>query len=86
MIVKETKKYRIEREDGLIDDCKYMLYFADGWSIYGGNTCMPCKSIKEAMEYVKEADWDKDYESIKEVAKDVTKWKVGRGDELGVGD
>ena len=29
MIVKETKKYRIESESGLIDDCKYMLYFAE---------------------------------------------------------
>lgn len=51
MVVRETKKYRIEREDGLIDDCKYMLYFADGWHNDGYHS-VPCRTIKECMEWV----------------------------------
>lgn len=68
MIVKKTKKYRIEREDGLIDNCKYMLYMAEGWTFCGGEDCMPCKSIKEAMEFVKEASFDDDYEKVRDMA------------------
>lgn len=59
MVVRETKKYRIEREDGLIDDCKYMLYFADGWTSEGYHS-LPCRTIKEAMEWVAGATKEKE--------------------------
>lgn len=54
------KKYRervssIEVGLDLIDNCKYLLYFADNWSWYD-ISCVPVKSKKEALEFVKEAE------------------------------
>ena len=54
------KKYRervasIEREDGLIDDCKYMLYFDEDWCWSEDYWALPVKSKKEALEFIKEA-------------------------------
>lgn len=56
------KKYRervarLEKEDGLIDECKYMLYMNKGWNIFGedGFWCSPVKSKKEALEVIKDA-------------------------------
>jgi hypothetical protein len=54
------KKYlervdRVEAEDGLIDDCKYMLYFKDGWAYEGEYWCLPCKSKKEILEFVRDS-------------------------------
>ena len=57
MVVRETTKYCIERESGLIDDCKYMLYFKNGWN-WMGYDALPVRTIKEAMEYINEADED----------------------------
>lgn len=53
------EKYRervssIEREDGLIDDCKYMLYLNDGWEFWEeGMQSIPVKSKKEALYFIK---------------------------------
>jgi hypothetical protein len=44
----------IKAEDGLIDDCLYMVYFADGWTL-AGDDVMPVKSIKEAIYFIKDA-------------------------------
>lgn len=54
------KKYRervsaIEVGFDLIDNCKYLLYFNDNWSWYD-IWCVPVKSKKEALEFIKEAD------------------------------
>lgn len=53
------KKYHnrvedFELEDGLIDGCPYMLYFKAGWTLCGESS-VPCKSIAEAIRYIKEA-------------------------------
>jgi hypothetical protein len=40
-----------EREDGLIDDCKYMLYLREN---YASETSFPCRTIKEAVEFTKD--------------------------------
>lgn len=59
MTLNIPKKYQerfksLEAEDGLIDDCKYILTFARGWAWEGfGN--VPVRSKKEAIEYLKEA-------------------------------
>ena len=53
------KKYRervekLEREEGLIDDCKYMLYYSDDYTdgeCYGSS--YPVRSITEAIDYIK---------------------------------
>ena len=43
-------------EDELIDDCKYMLEFANGYHLcYPEFTEVPCKSIAEAIRFVEEA-------------------------------
>lgn len=55
------KKYHerfkmIEAEDGLVDDCKYMLYWNAPWTDdgeYGVESCFPVKSITEAIEHIK---------------------------------
>lgn len=57
------KKYfgSLEREDGLIDDCKYMLYFAPGYAWVGEYPCLPVRSKKEALEYLKGGQPEKGY-------------------------
>jgi len=47
---------KIEEEPGLCDNCKYMLYFARGWAWSVDYTSLPCKSIKEVIEFVKNAE------------------------------
>ena len=54
------EKYRervasLEKEDGLIDDCKYMLYFDEDWCWSEDYWALPVKSKKEALEFIKEA-------------------------------
>lgn len=63
------KKYEkffgsLEREDGLIDDCKYMLYFANGYAYMGEYPCVPVLSKKEALEFLKCAEPEKGYEDL----------------------
>ena len=41
-------------EDGLVDDCKYMLYYTDGYT--DGecvSSCYPVRSISEAIYFIK---------------------------------
>ena len=54
------KKYQervkdLEREDGLIDDCKYMLYFSEKWCWSEDYWAIPVKSKQEALQFIKEA-------------------------------
>ena len=50
---------KLEQEDGLIDDCKYMLYFAEGWGYYMGykdyTIDLPVRNYKEVIKFLKEA-------------------------------
>lgn len=39
-------------ENGLIDDCKYMLEFAEGFNWHEEDS-LPCKSVTEAITYIK---------------------------------
>jgi len=63
-VPEKLKKYfgSLEREDGLIDDCKYMLYFAPGYAAEGEYPCMPVKSKKEALEWLQLGMPEKGYE------------------------
>lgn len=45
----------IEMEQGLIDDCKYILYFKNGWKWDGEYESVPVRSITEAIEFIKES-------------------------------
>lgn len=45
---------RLEKEDGLIDDCKYMLYFKDGYAYMGEYPIFPVRSKKEALEFLRQ--------------------------------
>lgn len=45
-------------EDGLIDDCKYLLVWTDDFTDMGEEgrgSCFPVKSVAEAAKYVKES-------------------------------
>lgn len=66
-VPEKYKKYfgSLEAEDGLIDDCKYMLYFAPGYAYMGEYPCMPVLSKKEALEFLKYAELEKGYEELK---------------------
>jgi len=60
LLQKLPKKYRnrvqdFTAEDGLIDDCKYILTFADGYT-WNGYESLPCKSISEAVTFVRETE------------------------------
>lgn len=56
------KKYHerfktIEEEDGLVDDCKYILYWNAPWTDCdeeGFESCYPVRSITEAIQYIKD--------------------------------
>jgi hypothetical protein len=41
----------IEAEDGLIDDCKYMVYLKDGWEFCDGQT-FPIKNVRELKYFL----------------------------------
>ena len=43
---------------GLIDDCKYLLYFAEGWHWYGA-TNVPIKNLKEVKHFLIECERSK---------------------------
>ena len=49
-----------EKESGLIDNCKYMLYFNENWCWSGDYWSIPVKSKKEALEFIKEAELKKE--------------------------
>ena len=58
--LKVPKKYLerfacLEREYDLIDGCKYMLYFKDGWALQDF-TNVPVFSKKEALEFIRNAN------------------------------
>lgn len=63
-VPKKYEKYfgSLETEDGLIDDCKYMLYFASGYAAEGEYPCMPVRSKKEALEWIRMGEPEKGYE------------------------
>ena len=54
------KKYHdrvdiLEEENGLIDDCKYMLYFKNGYKWSDGYSTVACRSITEAIRFIKDS-------------------------------
>jgi hypothetical protein len=51
----EERFDRLEAESELIEDCKYILYFAKGWAL-GDFPDVPVKSKKEAIKYLKDAN------------------------------
>ena len=58
--LKVPKKYEkffgcLETDIGLTDDCKYMLYFADGYGMDGEYQSVPCFSKKEALRFLRAA-------------------------------
>ena len=59
---KVPKKYQkyfggLEQEHDLIDDCKYMLYFAYGYAWNGDYKSVPVRSKAEAIKFLREADY-----------------------------
>lgn len=50
----QERVYTIEKENDLIDDCKYMVYFMTNWS-WDGYSNVPAKSKKEALDFIKNA-------------------------------
>lgn len=62
-VPKKYQKYfgSLEREGGLIDDCPYMLYFADGYAYMGEYPSMPVASKKEALEFLRLGEEEKGY-------------------------
>lgn len=45
---------QVVKEDGLIDDCKYMVYFTENIN-FAGYDSVPCKTITEAIYFIKNA-------------------------------
>ena len=43
----------LEAESGLIDDCRYILELADGWTFEDGGMTIPVRSKKEAFEFLR---------------------------------
>lgn len=73
----QDRFFSLEREKGLIDDCKYILTLNGGWQFDDGGKTIPVRSKAEAIEWLKEAivddfwdrweceprrdDWDEEY-------------------------
>ncbi len=55
----------LEVNDGTYEDCKYVLYFADGYAYEGEYPIWFVNSKKEALECLKDAEPEKDYEELK---------------------
>lgn len=61
LLARLPKQYRdrvwnLTKEDDLIDDCRYMLYWTKDYTdgeCYG--SCFPVRSIQEAVDFVKES-------------------------------
>lgn len=54
----EERFERLEPASDLIDDCKYLLYFKEGWGIDDGYElcgCYPVRSKAEALKYLRES-------------------------------
>lgn len=45
----------IEPDGDLIGGCRYLLYYNNGWSYEDGSITIPCVSIQEVKEYVRNA-------------------------------
>ena len=63
MKLKVPNKYekvfdRLEEDGDLIDDCKYMLSFKEGYAWMGEYWAVPVKSKKEALQFIREYDVD----------------------------
>lgn len=50
----QVKVMDLQAEDGLIEDCKYMLYFNPNYG-FNGYDSVPCKNIDEAIYYSRNA-------------------------------
>lgn len=53
------KKYHarvdvLEADEGLIDNCRYMLYLKEDWQFCDGGQSYPVRSIDEAVYFVRE--------------------------------
>ena len=48
----QERVYSIEKEDGLIDDCKYILYFKNGY-VFDGFSTIPVRNKKEALYFIR---------------------------------
>ena len=47
--------YMLEKETGLIDDCKYMVYLDNNYKFLGSGS-VPVKNISEAIKFIKESN------------------------------
>lgn len=54
--VHHAKVELLEREEGLIDDCRYMLCLASGYHFNGETGCFPVMNMKEAIAFVKDTE------------------------------
>lgn len=54
----EERFDKLEEASDLIDNCKYLLYFSNGWGIddgYEAIGCYPVRSKQEAIQLLREA-------------------------------
>lgn len=45
----------IETANDLIDDCKYLVFTSNNYKFEEGGNCLPCRSLKEAVHYIKDS-------------------------------
>ncbi len=53
----QERVYSIEKEDDLIDDCKYILYFMNGY-VFADYSSVPVKNKKDALYFIKNAYYE----------------------------
>lgn len=43
----------VEEENDLIDNCKYIVYTSNEYVFEDGGNSLPCKSLKECADYIR---------------------------------
>lgn len=43
----------VEEENDLIDNCKYIVYTSSEYLFESGGNSLPCKSLKECADYIR---------------------------------
>ena len=48
--------HSIDAESGLVDDCKYMVYLKEGYTLAGCETSFPITGIRELKEFMQDVE------------------------------
>ena len=57
----KEKLGNVEFDTELFDRCKYIVYTENGYLFEDGSNSLPCKSLKECAEFIKNKAYKEEY-------------------------